>query len=98
MRPRRTHNSTHVFTLEGGTEDNDLWAYFIEEPQPGNWVYRALATVWVPTDEERIQIASGSNIRLLMAASRPQPVGMDLTDEPIGKKPESDEDSDLRST
>lgn len=77
--------------MEGGTEDNDLWAHFVPQEAKGHLVVNVLATVWVPTDEERARIAAGSNIRLLMMARRPQPVEMDLTDEPIGKKPDEPE-------
>ena len=88
MKPRRTHNSTHVFTLEGGTEDNDLWAYFL--PDESNPRLGVMCTVWTPTEEERARIAGGENIRLLMWSARPYPVAMDLTDEPIGRKPEEE--------
>jgi len=86
MRARRTHNSTHVFTLQGGNEDNDLWGYYV--PVEDNPNLGVLATVWTPTDEERARIAGGENIRLLMWVRRPFPVAMDLTDEPIGRNPD----------
>ena len=88
MRARRTHLSTHVFTLQGGNEDNDLWGYYV--PVEDNPNLGVLATVWTPTDEERARIAGGENIRLLMWVRRPFPVAMDLTDEPIGRKPEEE--------
>jgi hypothetical protein len=84
LRPRRTHNSTHIFVLEGGNEDNDLWGYYL----PDNIGQGVLCTVWEPTPEERQRIAEGENIRLLVWVRRPFPMAMDLTDEPIGRRPE----------
>jgi hypothetical protein len=94
VKPRRTHNSTHVFRLEGGTEDNDLWAYYAPDEEG----LAVMATVWVPTQEERERIFTGENVRLLLWARQPYPMAMDITDEPLGKRPEEDESSDLRST
>jgi hypothetical protein len=83
MNPSRTHFTNRVFTLPGGTEKNDLWVYDVPDTS-GN---KIVASVWVPTDEERQKIAEGENIRLLIWAYRIPPVAIDLTDEPLGAAP-----------
>ena len=86
MRGRRTHNSTRVFTLPGGTEDNDLWVYDMDDGQGNN----IIVSVWEPTPQEREAIADGENIRLLVwgpQGYRIPPFGIDTTDEPLGKAP-----------
>jgi hypothetical protein len=82
MRPRRTINTDRVFTLPGGTEDSDLWTYMVATDSGP-----AIASVWVPTDDERAAIAAGENIRLIVFGTRLPPVMLDLTDEPLGKAP-----------
>ena len=69
--------------LPGGTEDNDLWVYDIADPEG----YNIVASVWVPTPEERERIANGWNIRLLVWGKGMPPVAMDTTDEKLGKAP-----------
>ena len=83
MRPRRTHQSTRVFRLPGGTEDNDLWVYDLEDEHG----FHVIASVWKPTDEERVAIANGENIRLLIWGDGIPPMAMSTTDEPLGKAP-----------
>jgi hypothetical protein len=83
MRARRTHNSTRVFRLPGGTEDNDLWVYALAD-EAG---YPIIASVWEPTEAERQAIAGGENIRLLIWGTGIPPVAIDTTDEPLGKAP-----------
>lgn len=87
MKPRRTHFTNRVFTLPGGTEDNDLWVYDIPDDNENN----VIASVWVPTDEERERIAKGENVRLLVWGRNMFPVAMDVTDESLGKNPKLDE-------
>jgi hypothetical protein len=87
MKPRRTHLTHRVFTLPGGTEDNDLWVYDLEDDNENH----IIASVWVPTDEERELIAKGDNVRLLVWGTRMFPVAMDVTNEPLGKNPNLDE-------
>jgi hypothetical protein len=82
VRARRTHNSTRVFKLPGGNEDNDLWVYDLED----NHGHNIIASVWEPTKKERAAIAEGENIRLLVWGSGIPPFAMDTTDEPLGKK------------
>lgn len=77
MRARRTEHTNRVLKLPGGTEDNDLWFYEVE--QDGQ---RIICSVWVPTEEERNRIANGENIRLLVWGGHP-PVALDITDEKI---------------
>ena len=83
MRARRTHNTSRVFRLPGGTEDNDLWVYDIVDGE-GNHV---IASVWEPSRKERDLIFAGENIRLLVWGDGIPPFAMDLTDEPLGKAP-----------
>lgn len=83
MKARRTHFTTRVFVLPGGTEDNDLWVYDIADSQG----HRVIASVWEPTPEERERIASGWNVRLLVWTDRMPPVAVDTTDEKLGKPP-----------
>lgn len=82
MKARRTVHSNKVFTLPGGTEDNDLWAY-VGTDDNDNMV---ISSVWVPTDEERERIARGWNVRLNVWGRTTPPVMVDITDEPLGKK------------
>jgi hypothetical protein len=82
MKPRRTVFTDRVFTLPGGTEDNDLWTYNVATNSGP-----AIASVWVPTDAERAAIAAGENIRLIVFGTGMPPVVLDLTDESLGKAP-----------
>jgi hypothetical protein len=84
MRARRTHNTKRVFHLPGGTEDNDLWVYDLDDGR-GNHV---IASVWEPTEEERKRLAEGWNIRLLVWGDGIPPFAMDTTDEPLGRDPD----------
>lgn len=81
MKARRTEHCTRVFSLPGGNEDNDLWVYDLPDERKRN----VIASVWVPTDEERKAIADGENIRLLIWGTGVPPLAMDTTDEKIGK-------------
>jgi hypothetical protein len=83
VRPRRTENSTTVYRLPGGNEDNDLWTYHTEDDQ-GQIV---TCSVWEPTPEEREAIANGENIRLIIWGKTILPVAIDTTDEALGKPP-----------
>lgn len=83
VKGRRTHFSTRVFRLPGGTEDNDLWVCDMADAR-GNQV---IASVWEPTKKERERIANGENIRLLIWGSGIPPIAVDTTDEPLGKAP-----------
>lgn len=80
MKPRRTIESNCVYSLEGGTEDNDLWAEQATD-QYGNLV---VCSVWVPTEAERRMIAEGHNIELRIFGGQP-PVAMVVTDVPLGR-------------
>jgi hypothetical protein len=81
MKPRRTPNSTSVHKLEGGTEDNDLWAEGGIDVD-GNAVIRS---VWEPSQKEREQLAAGANVYLVVWGTATPPVAMGVTDEPLGK-------------
>lgn len=84
MKPRRTRFTDRVFRLPGGTEDNDLWVYDLED-NDGNHL---ICSVWEPSPEERAAIASGENVRLIIWGRGLPPIAMDTTDEPLGKRPE----------
>lgn len=83
MKGRRTHNSTRVFRLPGGNEDNDLWVCDLVDSR-GNHI---IGSVWEPTKKEREAIANGENIRLLVWGSGIPPMAIDTTDEELGKAP-----------
>jgi hypothetical protein len=80
INPRRFKSATNVWRLEGGNEDNDLWALNEIDGALGPTV----TSVFVPTDEQRRQIADGVNIALTVLGGQP-PVILRLTDEPLGK-------------
>ena len=84
MKARRTHHTDKVFRLPGGNEDNDLWTYEMKDDHG----VPIVCSVWVPTEEERKAIAAGENIRLCVWGGGQPPVVLDLTDEPLGKKPD----------
>jgi hypothetical protein len=48
--------------------------------------HNVIASVWVPTLEEREQIANGMNVRLLVWGTTIQPFAMDITDEKLGRR------------
>jgi hypothetical protein len=70
--------------LPGGNEDNDLWALNHEVDDAVSGVTPAVTSVFVPTDEQRQQIADGMNIALTVLGGQP-PVMLRVTDEPLGK-------------
>lgn len=83
MRPRRTHFSNLVFTLDGGTEDNDLWTH-VDVDEGG---HPCIRSTWVPSDEERKAIAAGSNIELVVWGEGMPPVMVRPDDSPLGRPP-----------
>lgn len=83
MRPRRTHLSTNVYRLEGGTEDNDLWTTLYGPADGGP----AIGSTWEPTVAERAAIANGANIELLVFGDAQPPVNVRLSEYPLGKAP-----------
>lgn len=87
MKPRRTHNSTDVLRLPGGTEDNDLWITAVLDTDSD----LTLQSVWEPTPEERQAIADGDNVLLIVWANGHPPVAVGVADQgdwPLGKKPD----------
>jgi hypothetical protein len=87
MRARRTHSSTTVFRLPGGTEDNDLWTTVtFDSLNPGQ---RVICSVWELTPDERAEIAAGANIELAVYSDRQPPVCLQTTTEPLGRAPEA---------
>lgn len=89
MRSVKTENSEQPFWHpdDPDNEDRALWVYYVgiegEEHLPPSKRTIVMASVWVPTLEEREAIAAGANIRLLLWARRPPPVTLDLTVEKI---------------
>lgn len=83
MRPRRTHDSNRVFSLDGANEDSDLWAH-----ETFGSEMSVIVSVWEPSPEEREQIASGFNIELAVYGGQP-PVALHTTDVPLGGPPPS---------
>jgi hypothetical protein len=84
LRPRRFHSANKVWRLEGGNEDNDLWALNHEVDDEVMGVVPAVTSVFVPTDDQRWEIFKGANIALTVLGAQP-PVMLRLTDEPLGK-------------
>lgn len=84
INPRRFASANKVWRLPGGTEDNDLWALNHEVDDEVLGVVPAVTSVFVPTDEQREQIAAGVNIALTVLGVQP-PVMVRLTDDPLGR-------------
>lgn len=73
MKPRRTPDSTTVFRLSGGNEDNDLWVkQGTTDGEP--W----LESVWELNDPEREVIAKGGTIVLRVWGSGTPPVSLNV--------------------
>jgi hypothetical protein len=83
MKPRRTHASTRVFRLPGGTEDSDLWA---EEARDAAGA-PVVASVWEFTDAERRAVADGANVELVVWGTGTPPVAMHTTRVELGRPP-----------
>lgn len=79
--PKRTPFSNSVFKLEGGTEDNDLW---VQQTLDAD-MSPVIASVFVPTDEQREAIAQGKNIELVIWGTAQPPVAMLVTNKQPGK-------------
>lgn len=75
MRPRRTVDTTIVFRLLGGNEDNDLWVkQGSTDGEP--WI----ESFWELTDSERELIATGSAIVLRTSGTGHPPVALYVGD------------------
>jgi hypothetical protein len=71
MRPRRTPQTTVVFSLVGGNEDNDLWVRRgSTDGEP--WI----ESVWELDVEERAAIADGGTIELRVYGQGTPPVSL----------------------
>jgi hypothetical protein len=84
MKPRRTHESTSVYRLPGGTEDNDLWV--TADVDDGG--HPVVCSTWVPTDEERALLAAGENVELVIWGTAVPPLAMRTTAVSLGRRPE----------
>lgn len=83
MKPRRTHTSTNVFHLDGGTEDNDLWVTMYSPDEGGP----CIGSTWELTPEERASIAAGANVELVVFGTAHPPVALRLSTYLLGKAP-----------
>lgn len=83
IKPRRTPFSNSVFHLPGGNEDNDLWTQRTLDADRSP----IIASVFVPTDEQRQLIADGQNIELVIWGDGQPPVAMLVTEKQPGKPP-----------
>lgn len=85
MRPRRTPDSNKVFSLEGGTEDNDLWVEVRADVSRGpTRGVPIICSTWELTPEEREAVAGGANIELRIWGMQP-PVQLVTTETPLGR-------------
>jgi hypothetical protein len=66
--------------LPGGNEDNDLWLERTTDSD-GDPV---LSSCWTPTDDERLQIAAGANVELVVWGTGHPPVLMRVVTYPLG--------------
>ena len=81
MRPRRTPSMRTVFTLPGGTEDNDLWVrQCVTEAGEA-----CIESVWSLEPSERRAIADGANIVLRVYGHGTPATAMYVTDEQPGR-------------
>lgn len=85
MKPRRTPRSNHVYRLEGGTEDNDLWVELARVRDDVLGETTAICSVWELSDEERQAIADGANVELEIIGGLQPPVSLTVTDQELGK-------------
>lgn len=85
LRPRRTHFSNKVYSLEGGTEDNDLWVT-IDADEHGQPV---ICSTFEINDAQRAAIAEGANVELIVWGAQQPPVMVRVTANPLGKKPDA---------
>lgn len=76
MKPTKTPHTEVNFELEGGTPENDLPATVYDADRGGP----CFGSTWVPTDDERTQIALGANIELIVWGTRHPPVAIRLAD------------------
>lgn len=81
MKPRRTVESTTVFRLVGGNEDNDLWVTQAVD----NHGLPVIVSCWQPTADERQAIADGANLELVVWGEGTPPVAMGLTTVQLGR-------------
>ena len=71
MRPRCTPETTVVFRLQGGNEDNDLWGKRGREDG-----FPFVESVWELDDDERAAIAAGGTVELRVYTEVTPPVSL----------------------
>lgn len=75
MRPQAVEGSNHVLTLPGDTTGRgDLPAEVVLTDEG-----RAFETTWVPSPDERRQIAAGANVLLRLYGTGHPPVSVETT-------------------
>lgn len=72
MRPTQTKNTTAIFRLPGGTEENNLAV----EYKVGEGGERVMASVWTLSDDERAKIAAGGMVELMVWGAGHPPVAL----------------------
>lgn len=81
MRPRRTPETTVVFRLVGGNEDNDLWVkYGSTDGAP--WI----ESVWELDDDERQAVAAGGTVELRVFGRGTPPVSLAIGESLDGRR------------
>ena len=73
MKPKRTPNSNVCLQLEGGNEDNYLWA---EKRDWDGWP--CFVSDWELTDEDREKVANGAKIELWVIGTQHPPVSLQI--------------------
>jgi hypothetical protein len=71
VRARRTPETTVVFRLDGGNEDNDLW---VKRGRQDGMPF--VESVWELDDEERAAIAAGGTVELRVYTEITPPVSL----------------------
>jgi hypothetical protein len=99
VRSRRTPSSNFVFTLGGGTEDNDLHVRRVADavdlgfaPDDPCAHTPAISSVWEPDPDERAAIACGANVELVVIGVTQPPVSVRMTrEQPLSRPARANE-------
>jgi hypothetical protein len=84
LRARRFPSANAVYSLEGGTEDNDLWVELghLDDGTP------FIRSLWELDEDDRKEIQEGCNVSLVVLGTQTPPVMVVLTEEQPGKDEE----------